>query len=62
MAKTTKNQTMTQVAPTATPKVERTEVDNARNILMQTDLYRRTYQDGGDANRRQRPTTHLRSS
>jgi len=24
--------------------------------------YRRTYQDGGDANRRQRPTTHLRSS
>ena len=48
MAKTTKNQIMTQVAPTATPKVERTEVDNARNILMQTDLYRRTYQDQRD--------------
>ena len=48
MAKTTKNQTMTQVAPTATPKVERTEVDNARNILMQADLYRRTYESQRD--------------
>lgn len=36
---TTKNATQT-----ATPKTERTEVDNARNILMQADLYRRNYE------------------
>ncbi len=43
MATTKKNATQT-----ATPKAERTEVDHARNILMQADLYRRNYESQRD--------------
>ena len=47
MAKTTKNQTTTQT-PAPAKTAEQIAVDDARNILMQADLYRRNYESQRD--------------
>lgn len=47
MAKTTKNQTTTQTPAPAKP-AEQIAVDNARNILIQADLYRRNFEKARD--------------
>jgi hypothetical protein len=47
MAKTTKNQTTMQT-PAPAKTAEQIAVDDARNILMQADLYRRNYESQRD--------------